>query len=246
MKNLTNKLKLFLSILLFAVTEVVLALNQTLLMNESERLEADISLNVMNRIAVTNDRIVNIFGDEGLFVTQADEETGQVFIKPTSDNGLKPLSISLTTENGFTQDLQLNPVEGNATTLILKSPQKITQQSPQELLLPGFSENHAESQTNQWIAVMKQAVLGLLPESSLNFSKAQRHLEGLQSKPEKSYQSGKFLVQVWSLKNLNDTNQELLERNFYKPGDLAISLEKRVLAPKETGFLYILGHLDAK
>jgi type-F conjugative transfer system secretin TraK len=243
MKSPLSKCKFFLVVLFFGFVEIVCAANQTLLMNESERLEAEVSLSVMNRIAVTNDRIVNVFGDEGLFVTQTDEETGQIFIKPTADNGLKPLSISLTTENGLTQDLQLNPVEGNATTLILKSPQKINQQSPQELLLPGFSEIHAESQINQWISVMKQAVLGLLPESTLNVSKAPRHLEGLQVKLEKSYQSGQFLVQVWSLKNLSDFSQELLERSFYKPGDLSISLEKRVLAPTDTGFLYILGHI---
>jgi type-F conjugative transfer system secretin TraK len=246
MKNLLNKYSAIVFGLVLLMPIVACATNQTLLMNESERLEANISQNVMNRIAVTNDRIVNVFGDEGLFATQADEETGQVFIKPTADNGLKPLSITLTTENGLTQDLQLNPVEGNASTIILKSLTKITQRSPQELLLPGFSENNVESQTNQWIAIMKQAVLGLLPENSGHITKSEKHLEGLQLNSRKTYQSGSFLVQVCLIKNVNDFSQELLEKTFYKPGDLAISLEKRVLAPKESGLLYILRHSDVK
>jgi len=244
MNHLLNKPAHYLLIALLLWFDVAWSANQTLLMNEDKRLEANIALNVMNRIAVTNDRIVNIFGDDGLFVTQTDEESGQVFIKPTSDNGVKPLSITLTTENGLTQDLTLTPLDETAATLILKSPQRTgSSLSPQETLLPGFSSTHSENQTNQWISVMRQAVIGTLAESSVKGSRSIGQEAGLQLHYEKSYQSGSFLVQVWSLKNTAYFTQELLEKNFYQVGDLALSLQKRVLEPKEKTLLYVLGNV---
>ena len=55
--------------------------SQVLPLAENKRVEASISPDSMNRIAVANDRITQIFGDEGTFESQNDETTGQVFLK---------------------------------------------------------------------------------------------------------------------------------------------------------------------
>ena len=108
-------------ILLEFLTIKGLAASQTVTMNPDKRLQAKIACDSMNRIAVTNDRITQVFGDNDAYEVQTEENTGQVFLKPTLENGKKPLSITFVTENGLTQDMTLHPEEREATTVILKN-----------------------------------------------------------------------------------------------------------------------------
>lgn len=215
--------------------------SQVLTLTENKRLEANIAANVMNRVAVTQDRIMNVFGDEGTFVTQADDHTGQIFIKPTPENANNPLSLTLVTENGLTQDLTLNPIEDKAATIILKSSGSHKEQSsPQETLLPGFSRG-ADIEQELWIASLRQAVLGELPELYEKHSIETRKISGFEIKHQKTYQSGSLMVKVFVLKNTSSLPQELGEKNFYQPGDIALSLQKTLLEPNEKTLLYVLG-----
>src|SRR4051794_35728103 len=77
--------------------------SQILTLTENKRVETAICPDSMNRIAITNDRITHIFGDDGTFESQNDENTGQVFLKPTVENGTKSLSLTIITEQGITQ-----------------------------------------------------------------------------------------------------------------------------------------------
>jgi len=95
--------------------------SQALVMNTDKRLKAVISCDSMNRLAVANDRITQIFGDNDTYEVQTEESTGQLFLKPSAENGKKPLSVTLITENGATQDMVLQPEEREATTVILKN-----------------------------------------------------------------------------------------------------------------------------
>ena len=97
------------------------ATSQTIATNPDKRLKAIISADSMNRLAVANDRITQIFGDQEAYEVQTEESTGQLFLKPTLENGKKPLAITLITENGLTQDMTLEPVERDAATVILKN-----------------------------------------------------------------------------------------------------------------------------
>ena len=142
--------------------------NQVLTMVDNKRLEAVINSESMNRIAVANDRITQIFGDEGTFESQNDETTGQIFLKPTVENGIKNLSLTLITEQGVTQDLTLKPTAKSAATIILKNTKGsqilpgVQQPSsqPQEM---GLSMDKGMSAQNQILDVLKLAVMGQLP-----------------------------------------------------------------------------------
>jgi hypothetical protein len=109
-----------LSVILPLLVPCHIIASQVLPLADSKRVEASISPDSMNRIAVANDRITQIFGDEGTFESQNDETTGQVFLKPTVENGTKNLSLTLITEQGITQDLTLKPTAASPTTLIFK------------------------------------------------------------------------------------------------------------------------------
>jgi type-F conjugative transfer system secretin TraK len=215
------------------------AKTHVLTLSENQRLEANIGLEAMNRVSVSNDRIVNIFGDEGTFMTQTDEQSGQIFIKVTPENGDKPIALTLMTENGITQDLSLIPTDTEASTVILKSPKPLATQLVTENLLPGFSRS--QNPTEPWIQALKQAVLGSLSASQDKGNLPQRKREGFKLQYQKSYETGPLTVQVWTLKNTTPLIQACFEQDFYQPGDKALSLEKTLLEPGEQIFFYSVG-----
>lgn len=227
-----------LALMMMVVPCVAQAATQILTLNESERLTANIAIHATNRVAVLNDRIVNIFGDEGTFVTQNDEHSGQVFIKVTSENGDKPLSLTLSTENGLTQDLSLIPSDIEASTLLLKVKASTTHPSAEPFLGP---RAHTYNRTDRLIQLMKQAVLGELPTQKESSMQRRKHA-GIRFHYQKTYQAEDLKIQHWTAQNTSKVAQELLEKNVYERGDIALSLQKTLLKPGEKTNLYILRH----
>lgn len=104
-------------------------------------IEASIANQDLTRIAVQDDRISNVFGIAGEYVLEAEEEQGQIFIRPV-DNGSssfdginsKPIHLTLTTEKGHVQDLRLIPQDQAPETLILKAETKNMEELTREKL----------------------------------------------------------------------------------------------------------------
>jgi len=200
------------------------------MLNEEHRLSAPIASHSLNRLVVVGDRIQHLFGEDEAFSLQSDEQSGQVFIKPTLGNGNKPLVLTLITENGLTQDLDLIPGAFEPSTIILKP--KSHQASDSVPL--------AQSPMQQGIETVRQAVLGRLPIQDTHKASPRSH-KSFELKHQKTYSTKDLKVEVWHLKNKTKVLQEGFEQAFYQKGDLALSLEKKVLAPSETTTLYILG-----
>ncbi|MBA3814783.1 MAG: type-F conjugative transfer system secretin TraK [Alphaproteobacteria bacterium] len=91
-------------------------------LNDLKVIEAPISQTGLTRIAVKGDRIADVFGMSGEYVMEADETQGQVFIRPL-EPALNPISLTLTTEGGHTQDLRLVPKNQAPEALILRAGQ---------------------------------------------------------------------------------------------------------------------------
>lgn len=88
-------------------------------LNDLKVIEVPISQSGLTRITVKGDRISNVFGVTGEYVMEPDETKGQVFIRPM-EPALNPISLTLTTEGGHTQDLRLVPKNQAPEALILK------------------------------------------------------------------------------------------------------------------------------
>jgi len=228
--------------------------SQTLKVSEHKRLEASICPDSMNRISVANDRIMKLFGDEGAFESQHDEGTGQVFLKPTTVNGVKNLSLTLVTEQGLTQDLTLKPIAQSATTVILT-------RSSEKQEAPGIRDQGAGtgetayqfpfdktlSIQEQILSVLKLAIAGQLQDaedSPLSDDSSQTRGNAVEQAYnvtfDKSWQMGAYAVEVFQVKNLMETPLELYEKDFYQPGDLALSFKKAVLAVGGSTTLYVV------
>lgn len=209
-------------------------------LDPNRRIEVAIGAQVMNRLTVLNDRILNIFGEEEAFTFQADEQTGQVFIKALPDNTSKPIEITLITENGTTQDLTLIPSKTKAATLIFKAKVNSAYSDKQ----PYFS-GYNPSMEDKWLQIMKQAVLGELPVLEKKLYPKIRKINGLETKFSKCYLAGDCKVEVWVLKNTTKEHKILEEKDFKQPGDLCISILNRSLPFKGSTLMYVLGVFDA-
>ena len=105
----------------------------------SKSIEISISKENLTRITVKDDRVANVFGITGEYVLEADEELGQVFIRPIGLGGTsKPIHLTLTTEKGHTQDLRLIPKDQTPEALILE-------EGKQETLLSQGSMTHVSA-----------------------------------------------------------------------------------------------------
>ena len=227
--------------------------SQVLTLSENQRLEITISADSMNRIAVTNDRIAQVFGDEGTFVSQADENTGQLFIKSSPENGTKPLSITFITENGITQDLILKPTAKSATTTVFNTSvfnTRVFKSNSKQSAFKGTINSSIESLQKtlpfqeELLLIMRHLVAGQLMEKEEGGDNHNRSgSEGYKVEHIKSYQASPYSAQVFSVQNTTSTAIELLEKSFYQAGDLALSFEKRILMPGEKTQLFVVRSL---
>ncbi len=100
-------------------------------LDEMRVIEVPISQEGLTRIKVQEDRILHVFGNAGEYVLETDENQGQIFIRPkASEEGtsIKPISLTLTTEAGHTQDLRLIPKHQAPEAIILKSDNVLKQE----------------------------------------------------------------------------------------------------------------------
>ncbi len=209
-----------------------------LTMDENHRLEASIGIDSMNRIAVVNDRITQIFGDEGTFESQHDETTGQIFLKPTAENGSKPLSLTLITEQGVTQDLTLKPMAKKPATLILKKPQR-----SEEKVFEVERQNLTTKQSflqEDILRLLKAALKGQLSLKEETESVLRKAPEGFSLSYQKTYQAGSWSVQVFNVENLTETAIDLQEKDFYQRGDVALSCQQITLPKGGKTLLYVV------
>jgi hypothetical protein len=256
--NFNNLLALLLALLSFYPAQAT----QTVMLEQDARVEASICPDSMNRIAVANDRITQIFGDEGTFESQNDDNTGQVFLKPTVENGTKDLSLTLITEQGITQDLILKPTAKSATTLVLKNktvgrgtnPGNDGLTNPFEVnaIEPGrptsFAPDRQATHQDRLLVLLKQVVTGHLSlqenpfyeTSTIDARIARTSADGIQLSHQKSYAVGTYGVDVFQVENTLETASEMQERTFYQSGDLAISLQRRVLSPGAKTHLHVV------
>ncbi|MBN8828912.1 MAG: type-F conjugative transfer system secretin TraK [Sphingobacteriia bacterium] len=80
--------------------------NQNIVINENERINVVIPTNHLTRIYFKNDRIKNLFSNAEDLILEADENLGQLYIRPASSL-IKETSITLVSEMGIVQDVNI-------------------------------------------------------------------------------------------------------------------------------------------
>ena len=218
---------------------------QTYPLHDHQSTTITISQTEPNRISVANDRIQQVFGAEGGFDVQSDEEGGQIFLKVASESYLeahpsKPSTITIITESGLTQDLRLIPKELEFQSILFK-PQVIAQEDKQK-------QSGSCSQIQPIIHLMKAMVrnetLEGYTKASLDqntvSSMAKDRLRDLSLTPLLHYLGEQLEGKVYTLTNQGKIPLHLKEQDFSLQGDVAIVLPRMLLHPKETTTLYVV------
>lgn len=230
------------------VTSLTLYAVQTHTLHEGKRIQATICPNEMNRISIQGDRIAQVFGAEGKFTHQVDEETGQFFLKPLpaqmEGNSYTPFSLTLITESGITQDLTLIPKEKTAATIVLKSTSVVSGKSINTSLFSLADLNrtlpYQEALIEGLRALVNEEGKGMQNEDLLSTPPMRSNTSGLTARFLWQVKGNHSIGQVFEIINTNLDSEPIQEKQFFQTGDLALAVTKTTLMPQEKAILYVI------
>ncbi len=196
----------------------------------NEPIRTKISLQHLNRITVTGDKIDSILGLSEAFFIEKNDKTGDAFIRPTEENGYNDISLNIVTASGETQDLILLVVDGDPQTIELETKPKpeAVENEDVDFSLSDYENNLATSMRN---AVLKDGI-------KIDITVDDRLFHGFVAKFEKAYKVDELTCLVFVV--TSDIEGECREKMFAKAGDLALSLSRLKVSKDVPAKLYVL------
>lgn len=209
-------------------------LADVVMMNPTTRLKGNIASDSLSRIAVVNDRITHVFGDQDAYEIVMDETIGQVFIKPTVANGSQPISLSLVMESQCTQDLLLTPSSMEAATLLFHNPSHVRKAD---------KTTHVNEDANpsaHFLEVMKRWIVEEDVYSDASNPPAHHTYPGCSGELMVWKQMDGYTVSRWMLGNTTSTPLNVSEESFYQQDDLAIVIQHKTLEVGQSTVVYVV------
>lgn len=218
---------------------------QVHVLNDLKAIQIEISRQGLTRIRVEEDRIRNVFGSTGEYVLEADEEQGQIFIRPMGGGSFNPISLTLTTEKGRTQDLLLTPTDKTPEALILQSDSSLEQpQAAASLPSRGEIEELIYACRENRIPVGYK----LMPLDLKTLGEPYRLIREIRNDPLRGTPLSGIHLRGLPLRGLtyevrNDSTnlRGLSEEEFAKDSQIiAVLLTKHILNPGERTLVYVI------
>ena len=144
----------------------------------------------------------------------------------------KPISITIITEGGLTQDLRLMPRDLEAQSILLRS-------------APPESESETASKS------IKSEIAGLM-EQMMRHQSIEGYEKHPLKRPDRSlgrlvglepilfYQGSSYVGRIYKLTNKSEYPLTLTEKRVFRTGDVAISISKESVPPGQTAWVYII------
>jgi len=213
---------------LLALSPTAAAL-QVLDARDGETVLARIAQKEATRLAIAQGRIRKVTGNTGEFVLEKDEARGQVFIRPASDSA-KPINLFVSTERA-TYALLLQPVDMPSDTLLIREARASVPSTPR-------SNRHVRAIKNLLLAMANDA----LPEDMAVRELAQELAlwPGVRLTLRRAWLGAELVGESYQLTNLASGELRLAEPDLYKPGVLALSIERRRLHSGETTHVFVI------
>jgi len=171
-----------------------------------------------------------------------DEVNGQVFIKPLT-LGKDPLSLTIITEGGVTQDLILTPKKGPSEVILLQSKEDLNNQESIETSF--YFESLPIQQ--KVLKLLKQLagegrIRGFSKEENFDRFKYERtpKSSNLIVRPLTVFKGREFTGIVADLISTSCLSYLARPKEIYETGDLAISFPQQILKPNVPVRIYIL------
>ena len=218
--------------LLLAASQSASAL-QILDAKDGETVLGKISQKEVTRISFEHGRIRKVTGNAGEFVLEKDEEKGQVFIRPASPESTKPINLFVSSERS-TVALLLQPVDTPSDTIVIREGRDPLR-SASRMERSGL---HVRTVKNLLLAMAGDA----LPED-MEVREAGQQLAlwpGVRLTLERAWLGAGIVGEKYQLVNIGTSEVNLVERDLYKPGVVAVSLEHASLRPGEATNLFVI------
>jgi len=205
---------------------------QTYKMIDQQKTTAVLSKEHYTRISIEEDRIQQIFGAEGYLHVQSDDESGQIFLKLLDKSVSKPVSITIVTENGITQDIRLMPRAVESQSILFK-PEDLEPTAPLKV----------KSYRTEIVELMQGMVYSnhLEDYDKMPLKTSERkELAGLEIEPISIYLGDRYIGRLYHLKNTGETEINLSESSLSQGGDVGLLLVSKTLLPKQQTRLYVI------
>ncbi len=194
---------------------------------DNETVTAKVSSLDVTRILVQGDRIKSVKGAKGTYTHQNDEASGEIYIQPTSPYQDRAFTVLIDTEKGRHFTLLLNPVAVPSDTLMIV-PKGV---GNQEAMRFETTSDYELTLTH----LIRDMSNGVQPDgylvSEVNPKKTYAIGNVATLKLKTVYQGLKYRGEIYELSNTQSFPITLDERQFYKAGTLAITLENKTIAP---------------
>lgn len=227
--NILRKLKIICLLISCIYASSSLAL-QFKTISGNNKIVANLAIDELNRIAVQDDRILEVFVlEEDLFIEQ-DNKHGQIFVKPKLN---KQISMTIVTEKGNTIDLSLIAQKIPAEAIII-SVVKINNSINNKI-----SSEHSKKITDIIVAMAKNQ-----EHKDFTIEEIDKVIDlwdKIDLRQIKLYDSLLMHGEVYTIKNATKQGIYMTETQFaWKPGIVGVALKKHALAPDESTSLYIV------
>lgn len=190
---------------------------------EGKPIKAKISYQHLNRISVKGDKIDSVIGIDTAFHFEKNEKTGEIFLRPTDLNGYNPISLSVTTVAGKTQDLLLEVTDDAAHSIELISDQVIDSFEKCEI---ENGDNGYSDYEESICEVMKKFITSFSKYSQHHIKCGNRNYKDVTAEFKDAYRIDGFVCLRYVINGNKDEPQTLDEKMFSKRGDIAISLSR--------------------
>ena len=201
--------------------------------HDGETVLAKISRKEVTRIAFEHGRVQKVTGNAGEFVLEKDDEKGQVFIRPSDPQSVKPINVFLASKRS-TVALLLQPVDTPSDTIVIREPQARSQVRS----LLESSGRHVRTCKNLLLALAGDA----LPDD-MEAKEPARDValwRGARLTLQRMLLGASVVGEKYQLTNIGTTDLTIAEPDLFKPGVMAVSVEHAILQPGSATNLFVI------
>lgn len=203
-----------------------------------------VAANKPSRIAVEGARLSSVVYDEAELSVTADKDNGQVFVRPLVE---RPISLFLVTDGG-TIAILLEPkdVAGQNIVLSAETPNSAGRVRARPLDAMWMTRWGAERAGTRRETSIKQLVLALARGEGGQDISYRRREQRMQLWAETEFvrlgvaEHGTLRGERFLLRNVSPRPLLLQESEFYKPGVVAIAIDRHEVGPGETTEVYVV------
>ena len=199
---------------------------------DGQTLLGKISQKELTRVTVERGRIKKVTGNAGEFLLEKDEDKGQVYIRPTTDTGTKPVNLFITTDRS-TFTLLLQPVDVPAETIVIKD--RATRSEPGRM-----------EQSSAYVRVIKNLLLTMASDTLPRDMEVREMAKEVSLWKDarllltRTYRGQAITGEKYLLTNASGKPMVITEQELYKAGVIAVSVENLNLRPDESSNVFVI------